>query len=304
VPDVIEYCVPEPNVMNRYSAWDIDFRQIGTGPMETNVLLRPGANVTLLDISMSNRVHQKGCSPSDAITLALPSSALRSWNGTPIGEPCLVNFGTAREFDCVNDEGFYALTISISLKYLTRLCDRLGLPHPVEFMPQTALPLRRFSTALSELQEFGQLRLFSPDRPFGEAEQEDLVVGLICATAVADCYGDRSTLSDRAKSVRNAVAYIEDNANETPRVSDICSAVQVPWRTLDRGFKEYFGIGPKAYVNRLRLVRVRSALLQMRNGASIADVANAWGFWHMGQFARDYFRMFGELPSDTLAQNH
>jgi len=29
-------------------------------------------------------------------------------------------------------------------------------------------------------------------------------------------------------------------------------------------------------------------------------VANAWGFWHMGQFARDYRRLFGELPSDTL----
>ncbi len=30
----------------------------------------------------------------------------------------------------------------------------------------------------------------------------------------------------------------------------------------------------------------------------IADVvANPWGFWHLGQFAADFRRQFGELPS-------
>ncbi len=31
----------------------------------------------------------------------------------------------------------------------------------------------------------------------------------------------------------------------------------------------------------------------------IADIANRYGFWHMGQFAADYRRMFAELPSET-----
>jgi transcriptional regulator GlxA family with amidase domain len=34
----------------------------------------------------------------------------------------------------------------------------------------------------------------------------------------------------------------------------------------------------------------------------IADAANAWGFWHMGQFAKDYRTLFGELPSQTRAR--
>jgi AraC family ethanolamine operon transcriptional activator len=40
------------------------------------------------------------------------------------------------------------------------------------------------------------------------------------------------------------------------------------------------------------------------SGASsrIADVANRWGFWHMGQFAADYRRQFGELPSETVGE--
>ena len=33
---------------------------------------------------------------------------------------------------------------------------------------------------------------------------------------------------------------------------------------------------------------------------SVTDAANRWGFWHMGDFAMNYRRMFDELPSDTL----
>ena len=32
----------------------------------------------------------------------------------------------------------------------------------------------------------------------------------------------------------------------------------------------------------------------------VTDVANEWGFWHLGQFAADYRRHFGELPSETF----
>jgi len=32
-------------------------------------------------------------------------------------------------------------------------------------------------------------------------------------------------------------------------------------------------------------------------------MANRHGFWHMGQFAKDYKNLFGELPSQTLSKN-
>jgi AraC-like DNA-binding protein len=33
---------------------------------------------------------------------------------------------------------------------------------------------------------------------------------------------------------------------------------------------------------------------------SIIELAGVNGFWHMGQFAADYRRIYGELPSETL----
>ena len=51
-------------------------------------------------------------------------------------------------------------------------------------------------------------------------------------------------------------------------------------------------------------MRLRGVRIELRQSCSrrtrVADVAAQWGFWHMGQFAADYRRRFGELPSETL----
>jgi hypothetical protein len=43
--------------------------------------------------------------------------------------------------------------------------------------------------------------------------------------------------------------------------------------------------------------------LVSQRGFSLADIANKWGFWHLGQFAEDYRLLFGELPSETYGRN-
>ena len=71
-------------------------------------------------------------------------------------------------------------------------------------------------------------------------------------------------------------------------------------RTLRYAFREQLGVSPKQYLQLVRLGGVRRNLQLAAAGVKIVDVANRWGFWHMGQFAADYRRQFGELPSETL----
>jgi len=85
------------------------------------------------------------------------------------------------------------------------------------------------------------------------------------------------------------------------KVNELSQATGVSERTLLRLFHERFGISPKAYLCRIRLNGVRHNLKRSLPGkVKISDIANAWGFWHMGQFAADYKKLFGELPSATL----
>ena len=111
----------------------------------------------------------------------------------------------------------------------------------------------------------------------------------------------RPLAKQRTHAVKQALAYTTDHAAKPPTVLDICQAVGVSKRTLEYAFLEYFGVSPKSYLQAYRLNGVRKTLRESDPGSiKIADVANRWGFWHMGQFARDYYKLFGELPSETL----
>jgi AraC-like DNA-binding protein len=84
-------------------------------------------------------------------------------------------------------------------------------------------------------------------------------------------------------------------------VGDLCRETGASERTLEYAFREHFGVTPKAYLQAVRLHQVRGELRAANPAfARVSDVANRWGFWHMGQFAADYRKMFGELPSQTL----
>ncbi len=46
---------------------------------------------------------------------------------------------------------------------------------------------------------------------------------------------------------------------------------------------------------------VRGQLLTARDeGKTVTVIATEYGFFHLGQFAVDYRKMFGESPSETL----
>ncbi len=51
---------------------------------------------------------------------------------------------------------------------------------------------------------------------------------------------------------------------------------------------------------KLNLVRNK---LKSGEISKVVDVAQEFGYWHTGQFASDYQRLFGEFPSETLALN-
>ena len=70
-------------------------------------------------------------------------------------------------------------------------------------------------------------------------------------------------------------------------------------------FLKRIGITPKKYIKFLRMARVHHGLknFEVQGCASIIELAGMHGFWHMGQFAADYRKIYGELPSETQARH-
>ncbi len=128
-----------------------------------------------------------------------------------------------------------------------------------------------------------------------------LMVLLEALTDPVECV--RAVPETRRRAVSRAREFIDANLTEELTLADICRIAGVSRRTMTDAFREQLGIPPMRYLKLMRLHRVRKALLCAAPGTRVSGVANALGLWHMGQLARDYRTLFGELPTETLARS-
>lgn len=291
----------EPNQAAQITPWDLSFRQISTGPGRTDLTVRCGQFLTALYIKMQSKVHQVGEAPSGLITFGLPApGALNNWLGVEAPQYSLISFGSGQEFDGVSAAGFKAFTLSFSREHLNKLAADFGLDIADDAFRPGMFNLnedRRAAQLLArksaEFVKLGELHLVR------EAEDEIGLALLLSTTASNSPYCSQSQrLRDRA--LRRAMDLIEAHTDCPPRIRDLCKASGASWPTLHRAFLDRFGIGPKAYLSDLRLNRARSDLLEAGRQTKVTDIANRLGFWHMGQFAKDYRKLFNCLPSEDL----
>jgi AraC-like DNA-binding protein len=136
------------------------------------------------------------------------------------------------------------------------------------------------------------------------AAQDELLEMLLATLHVANDF--ETTRSDRKRQARDRIVRVAEeyalaHSGERLYVSDLCRAAAVSERTLEYAFKGVAGLTPLKYLLRLRLHRVRQALLAATPRSTKVSVeALNWGFWHFGEFSRAYKECFGEPPSETL----
>ena len=101
--------------------------------------------------------------------------------------------------------------------------------------------------------------------------------------------------------VRRVEQFIEEHARDAIALADLTGVAGVSTRALQTSFRRFRDTTPMAYLRLIRLELARAELAKAgQQGGSVATVANAFGFGHLGRFARDYYARFGELPSHTL----
>ena len=101
-------------------------------------------------------------------------------------------------------------------------------------------------------------------------------------------------------SLKRALAYIEERLDQPLTLEHIAAAARCSVRSLQRAFHDSRQTSVMHYVKIQRLHRVRHELRNADEARSVTDAAMRWGFLQLGQFAADYRRLFGELPSHTL----
>jgi AraC family ethanolamine operon transcriptional activator len=291
--------------------WPSDFRQLdcGAGGAALKVIKSSGAVVqwVAFDRQMQQRViPMKGY--IDYGLLSTPMSHAKVGRQSLTSEGLLLMHENG--FECIADPGFRAITLSFEETQMNELAQNLGLPEPNNFRGSGGLDILPDLKGLAAIRaKLDQLSDFLTDTELAPEQvpalkallDSELPTSILLATAGAKVVKVVS-VRNRELALRRALDYIEASPREALTVEALCKASASSISTLERAFRDRFAMSPKRYILVQRLHGVNEALLYQAGPHRIAEIANDWGFWHMGRFAGNYKALFGCLPSQTIIQ--
>ena len=289
------------------AGWGVDFCQLDRGRGRVVMDLVSTSKSLLLQTDLHSRVHQQAVPPPGTVTWAFLADQQAPFKfGKRSVEPdTLVCLHPDLGLDGVNVSGFSAYTASFSADRISEIAETIGVADPSVEREVWGIPCLVDNTAMARVRRiirmtYEEIHLCeSPENPnLRHLLDSELPLELLTILAAGTSPPDGRP-SNRSRALRCALDYIQDNPRAQCSVEQLCRYSACSLSTLERAFRDHFGVSPKQYLIALRLNGVRKHLLNPEESRGVGDVATEWGFWHLSKFASDYKRMFGELPSAT-----
>jgi AraC family ethanolamine operon transcriptional activator len=293
--------------------WGVDFRQLKPGRSPTQLLQFGSPDLLITRFQIDQPYDQRGSTPPDMFTLGFVergSGKVFTPEGT-VTESEIWCFSADREFSCASQSDFRAYGMSLSESLVDEVADVcefrdvrevLGVNQVVR-CPQRADVDAIRNRLVGITQHIRSGKGESKFGSLGHARALELdLVRQVLETLAGPLEVMRLPMTGRKQLVlRRTLEYLDANPDSYITVHDLAEVVGAGVRTLEYVFKDYFGVPPKAYLTARRLWGARRELIRSDpKDTLVCDVAHNWGFWHLGRFAMDYRRFFGELPSQAL----
>ena len=104
-------------------------------------------------------------------------------------------------------------------------------------------------------------------------------------------------------TIRVQMGVAKMNAAQPIGLTEIATAARCSTRALQEAFRRHRSTTPLAYLRQVRLESAHDDLLGSDpTNATVAEIANRWGFAHQGRFATLYRKEYGWTPGHTLAK--
>ncbi|WP_417543296.1 helix-turn-helix domain-containing protein [Marinobacter sp.] len=283
----------------------IDNREVSplsSGSKTDNILTwQPLADSTLFGASWSEKVHiQSEPQTTFHAILVLFGGILCKTSNTHITTGGLILIAPGQQADLVWEKSTRAVVINLSRR---ALIDHLGVP---------SLELLRKATTI--LQPEHQDAQLLKNEIVCIARHHEICGGEINARLQKQWeslllthlsgpiqLSGQDCINILPGRVRLATEWIHAHISDPISVSELLKITKTSRRSLESGFRDYLNTTPAKYILCHKLKGVRERLLSSPD-TSIGDVAVAFGFNHLSNFARQYHDAFGELPSETVRQ--
>ncbi len=293
------------------SGYDLDIRQIDCGPFSASLQQIRHGGVFINRLTATRRLEVNGNPPPGLRTFGIPTANCQpfTWRNHYSSGNTIQIYKENTELKLITHPVFEAIDISITEEAFNAFNQQWSFPELDKLIGTKEM-------AVCEPVKMQQLRnllkhicVAVENKTYAQEHNTELqniieneVPHLLAETLMtAETLVVKSTPEKRTHALKTAVEYIHSTPLDAISLSTFCRDNAINIRTLQRAFLEQYGISPKYYVQTLRLNNIHKTLMHSDPACTrISDIAGSHGYWHMSQFAKDYHRHFGELPSETL----
>lgn len=287
-------------------SWQLDFLPLSLSAGTTKVGRIIQSRVGPLELAHARfwtSLEQNGSAPEGMLTFAVPEAGMSRlwWRGHDADRHTVLVYQPGSELRCFSGTDFDVHTISISEEQIGAICEINEIP--VSLSKQRGDVFHAAGRSLDRLRTL--LRRYRDEDRQSSSDSSSTIVALL-ASGWAARHGRvwrRPTMRARDRAIHKSLELMEasDLAALSPPQLSAHSGVSL--RTLEYAFLDRFEMTPAAFLKARRMAAVRDELLRYGpDEEMVTDVMARWGFWHTGQFAKDYRLAFGELPSQTLRE--
>ncbi len=283
--------------------------QLDDGPFCSDIVKFKAGGVLVSQTTSNRRLHVFGRAQYFNVTYIDCPRNQATWNGTAVGKNQLVVVEANEEFDLVAPPRTRTMCVALVAEAHASLLaqgsrstqERLRTAeHSISCRPAA---LREFDNWLTLVLD----RLIKNGSIAKEAavlEHEVVEKLLHCITAPIETDWGKEPTDLRRNAVAKIQKYIAETGNTPDSINELCVIGAVSRRTLEYAFREIFSCSPRQFLKAQKLNAARlDLLLAKQPDSTVATIAKAHGFSHMGQFASDYQRRFGEQPRQTLGRS-
>lgn len=288
--------------------WQLRYEQLSEGAFHGRLHRVTLPGLTLLREDTRLALRQRGHLSPEAYGFAMPLADRTDlfFNGQRVPEHAVM-CGRGDDIDMTTPVDFSLIAIVADRSLLEPLWERMYYK-PLASWLERQMVLRTTAVKagalrdlhLTALDQAGALALRQPEaQTLRQLRDEILIEWIEALPAQVDTSG-LDTLQRRKRMVDQACELMLSRSDEPLSILEVCSQVGISRRKLNYCFHDVLGTTPVKYLRAVRLNGVRRDLKRAASSETVQDIATRWGFWHLSQFAQDYRRLFGELPSATL----
>ena len=287
--------------------FELNCTQLEPGPFVTPIHCIAAKNAMVYRENYPRKVHARGELAGRRFGLGIPVLTQGAkFAGEEVGFRRLCSALSGEELDFTAEAGFEWMIVLVDQAKLLALAEAIHLPENIlsgfsfgrhgAFFEASASKVRRFGKTICEKMnqsESGQLQLSAEDF---ESFIFDELLGMIGPIELDTGRPPASVVVRRAIEMADSLAY-----RRPVRIVSLCAALRVSQSTMEKSFKEVFGLTPHLFFRQRNLNLARLKLIQGRpEETTVSVVAQQLGFKEMGRFAARYRELFGESPSESL----